>query len=172
MGEGLITSNVKNALESIISHCFYANRMLDRMCSLISVTFVMPNTSDIIHHKLAHLYPLLADDISGYMDGRDCTTIYGETIRGDQEYDNYIECFKSMLEINLKLESLIKEAIMVAQQDSDYTTKVFLENFLLKIVPITQTVLLLTDKAEMYGESNINSMRFDDDITDFGIFGE
>lgn len=164
MGEGLITLKVKQGLEEIISKCFHANRILDRISSVLSVTFVMPNTSNIVHHNLAHLYPLLADDVSNYMDDRDCTTIYGETVKGDQEYDNYVECFKTMLEINLELESLIKDAIIVSQDEFDYTTKVFLESFLLKIIPVTQKILLLTDKAEMYGESKNDSMKFDYDI--------
>ena len=114
MSEGLISKDIKTSLEKIISHCFYGNRILDRMCSILSVTFVMPITSNILHHNLAHLYPLLADDISDYMDSRDCTTIYGETPIGDQEYDTVLDCFNKILEINLRLESLIKESIVLA----------------------------------------------------------
>ena len=93
MSEGLISKKMKESLEKIISHCFYNNRMLDRICSILSVTFVMPITSNILHHNLAHLYPLLADKISDYMDSRDCTTIYGETPTGDQDYDTVLDCF-------------------------------------------------------------------------------
>ena len=172
MSEGLLTLEIKSLLEDIISHCFYSNRIIDRMCSVISVKFVMPNTSNMIHHKLAHLYPLLADEISDYMDSRDCTTIYGATIAGDQNYDDYIECFRIMLEINLNLESLIKNAIIAAQTNGDYSTKVYLENFLLKIIPITRDVMTLLDKAEMYGDSDLNSMQFDHDLSKFNVFGE
>lgn len=172
MSEGLISKEMKVSLEKIISHCFYNNRILDRMCSILSVTFVMPITSNILHHNLAHLYPLLADDISDYMDSRDCTTIYGETPIGDQEYDTVLDCFNKILEINLRLESLIKESIVLAQSINDYSTKVYLERFLLKILPITKDILLLLDKAEMYGNSNMSLMKLDHDIVSFGIFGE
>lgn len=170
MNEGLISKDIKESLEKIISHCFYCNRMLDRICSILSVTFVMPITSDVLHHKLAHLYPLLADDISGYMDSRDCTTIYGETPRGDQDYDTALDCFNKTLEINLNLESLIKDSIILSQEAKDYTTKVFLEKFLLKIIPLTKDILLLVDKAEMYGDSDLSMMKFDHDILEFNIF--
>ena len=172
MSEGLISKEMKASLEKIISHCFYSNRMLDRMCSILSVTFVMPITSNILHHNLAHLYPLLADDISDYMDSRDCTTIYGETPIGDQEYDTVLDCFNKILEINLRLESLIKESIVLAQSINDYSTKVYLERFLLKILPITKDILLLLDKAEMYGNSDMSLMKLDHDIVSFDIFGE
>ena len=172
MSEGLISKEMKVSLEKIISHCFYNNRILDRMCSILSVTFVMPITSNILHHNLAHWYPLLADDISDYMDSRDCTTIYGETPIGDQEYDTVLDCFNKILEINLRLESLIKESIVLAQSINDYSTKVYLERFLLKILPITKDILLLLDKAEMYGNSDMSLMKLDHDIVSFGIFGE
>ena len=132
----------------------------------------MPNTADAIHHKLAHLYPLLADKISDYMDSRNCTTIYGETVKGDQTYDDYVECFRKMLEIHLELESLTRESIVLAQSSNDYATKVYLEKFLLDLIPITQSIMTLVDKSEMYEEGRIGSMRFDHDFSSFNVFGE
>ena len=106
MGEGLLSLDVKNALEKIVEHCFYSNRILDIIVSILSVSFVMPITATAIHHNLAHLYPLLADEISDYMADRDSTTIYGATPTGDQKYENYIECLRKALELNLELEKL------------------------------------------------------------------
>lgn len=171
MSEGLISKEMKTSLEKIVSHCFYSNRILDRMCSILSVTFVMPITSNLIHLNLAHRYPILADGISDYMDSRDCTTIYGETPRGDQDYETVLDCFNKMLEINLELESLVRDSIKLAQQTNDYTTKVYLEDYLEKLIPITKDILLLVDKAEMYGDSDAGMMKLDHDITSFGIFG-
>lgn len=168
--EGLLTAEIKESLEKVISHCFYANRIVDRICSVLSVSFVMPTTSNIIHHKLAHLYPVLADVISDYMDSRDCTTIYGETVKGDQDYDNYLDCFNKILEINLELEKLTKDSIELAMKTGDFATKVYLEKFLLDIIPITKDILFLVDKAELYGDNDLGMMRFDHDITDFNIF--
>lgn len=172
MGEGLLSLDVKNALEKIVAHCFYSNRILDRIVSILSVSFVMPITATAIHHNLAHLYPLLADEISDYMADRDSTTIYGATPTGDQKYENYIECLRKALELNLELEKLTKDAILVAQQKGDYTTYVFLQNYLLGLIPITKSILDLVDKAEMYGASNINAMKFDHDFEELHAFGD
>jgi len=167
---GLISEDMKISLENIVAHCFYGNRILDRICSLLAVDFVMPNTGGILHTQLAHKYPLLADDVTNYMESRDCSAIYGETPRGDKIYESPLVCFNEILEINLKLESLIKDSIKLSLDENDYTTKIFLESFLLKILPITGDALTLVDKAERYGESDMSWMRFDSHIKGFGIF--
>lgn len=169
---GLINEEVKKALEDIIGWCFWCNRVVDRICSVLSINFVMPITSKLLHLKLAHLYPLLADDVSDYMDSRDCSVIYHDTPIGDQEYESSLDCFVKMLTINLDLEKRIHEAIAIAKEQGDYSTKIFLENYLLKILPITQDLLTLEDKAEMYGDTDMSNMKLDHDIHSFGIFGD
>ena len=68
MQEGLLTVEMKKSLEKIIKHCFYCNRISDRIVSLLSVKFVMPITANIIHPNIAHMYlgNLGADGISEY----------------------------------------------------------------------------------------------------------
>ena len=168
--EGLISEKIKLSLEEIISHCFYINRMADRIVSILSVKFVMPKTAGIYHKGYAHWAPAYADIISDYMDSRDCTTIYGETIRGDQNYENPLDCFNKSLEMNLELEKKIKKAIEIAKADNDYTTLVFLQCALEKVIPITKDLLLLVDKLELYGDTAKDWMRFDKDIEEFEVF--
>lgn len=167
--EGLISEQIKASLEEIISHCFYINRIADRIVSILSVKFVMPKTANLYHHGYAHWAPAYADLISDYMDARDCTTIYGETIRGDQTYDNPLECMNKSLEMNLELEKIIKKAIQVADKENDYTTKVFLQDVLLKVIPITKDLLLLVDKLELYGDTPKDWMKFDHDVESFEV---
>lgn len=168
---GLLNSEVKLSLEKIVSHCFYGNRITDRICSLMSVKFVMPLSEKILHSKYAHLLPLLADKITEYMDSRDSATIYGLTPIGGNEYDDYIECFKDILDFNLELENKVKDSIKLSWETGDITTKVFLENFLLNLIPLTKDVMLLFDKAVAYGcDANGSNMQFDRDIHEFGVF--
>ena len=119
--EGLLSEKTKLVLEKIIQHCFYINRMADRMVSVLSVKFVMPNTSNIIHKNYAHWAPVYADLISDYMDSRDCTTIYGETPRGDQEYESPLDCINKALEMNIELEKLLRKSIETSLEERDYT---------------------------------------------------
>lgn len=170
--EGLLSANIKNILEDVIAHCFYINRIADRMVSFINVKFAMNSTAEILHQKYAHWAPLYADLISEYMESRNCTTIYKETPIGDQVYENPTECFNKALDMNVELEILIKKAIMIAKEENDYTTMAFLENALLKVVSKTSSLLLLVDKIDFYGDTPKDWMKFDHDIKDFGIFGE
>ena len=172
MKNGLLKDEMKEYLENIIGKCFLNNRMFDRMVSILSVKLVMPITGDIIHHKLAHLYPRIADLVSDYMAQRNCTTIYQQTPEGSQDYNNPIECFDYMLELNLSLEKEVKNAIKLADEINDYTTKVFLDDFLRKLISVTDTILLLDDKIGMYENNKNGWMKFDSDIEDFNIKGE
>ena len=72
-----------------------------------------------------------------------------------------------MLELNLDLENIVKKAIKISDDNGDYTTKVFLDSFLRKLILITDDILLLVDKAEMYGNSHMSWMKYDNDIEDF-----
>lgn len=174
MQEGLLTLSMKSSLEKIIKHCFYCNRIADRIVSWMSVKFVMPNTANLIHPNIAHLYlgVLGADGISDYMDSRNCTTIYGETPIGNQEYDSPKDCFNKLLEINLEWENLVKDSIELARNENDYTTMVFLEKYLANIIDVTSSILTLVDKSEMYEDTKSGWMRFDKDVKSFPIFGE
>lgn len=172
MQEGLLTISMKQSLERIIKHCFYCNRISDRIVSWLSVKFVMPITANIIHSNIAHMYlgNLGADGISEYMDSRNCTVVYGETPIGDQEYDNPRDCFNKLLEINLEWENLVKDSIKLAKEEGDYTTMVFLQTYLANIIDITKDILTLVDKSEMYDDSKSGWMRFDKDVKSFPIF--
>lgn len=172
MYEGLLTPETKSALENIVGQCFYNNRIADRIASLLNVKFVMPITEHIIHEHYAHLMPSLADEITDYMSARDCTAIYKETPTGDQDYDSPLGCFQKLLEINLELESITKEAIFIVDEQKDYTTKVYLERFLCSLIPITSNLLELVNKAEYYNklERPHDWMTFDKHIKAFNLF--
>lgn len=172
MKEGLLSANIKKSLEDIVRHSFYINRIADRIVSILSVKFVMPNLATLYHHNYAHWAPSFADTITEYMDSRDCTTIYGETPIGDQQYEDPTECLNKTLDMNLELELLIKNAIVLSKDEGDYTTMVFLQDTLNKVIPITKDILILVDKAEMYGDSHSDWMRLDHDVDKFPIFGE
>ena len=172
--EGLLTQEIKTSLENIVKQCFENNRIADRIMSLINVKFVMPSTEKILHPGYAHLMPAIADVVTDYMAARDCTVIYGETSRGDQEYDSPLDCFRKLLEINLTLETLTKETITLSLSQGDLSTKVKMEEFLLKLIPVTSDLLVIVDKGELYNnlESPMDWMNFDRDIHNFGVFSK
>ena len=148
--KSLINDSVNNKLNEIIKMLFLGNRIMDRALSVMSVKFCMTKTSDLIHPRVAHIYPKLADIISDYQSSRDCLSVYGLTPLEETDYNDPMEIFDRMIDYQEDLESLITESIELAQSESDYTTKVTLEDFLLSLVPLMNQLLLLADKMEAY----------------------
>lgn len=172
--EGLLKPEVKKALENIVGQCFINNRYADRIASILSVSFVMPNASNEIHHRIAHMYLNKdgADAIGDYMDSRNSTTIYPETLIGNQTYSDAVECVGTLLKNQLDLEKVTQEAIDVARRVGDITTKSFLEKFLVGLIPYTSATMSLLDKANQYNISDArNCASFDHDINTFGLEG-
>lgn len=172
--DGLLKPEVKQALENIVGQCFMNNRYADRIASILSVSFIMPNASDEIHHRIAHMYLNKdgADAIGDYMDSRNTTTIYPATLVGNQEYGNAIDCMETLLKNQLDLEKVVQDGIEKAKMVGDITTKSFLEKFLVNLIPYTSATMALVDKANQYNISDArNCASFDHDINTFGLEG-
>lgn len=170
--DGLLKPEVKSALEKIVGQCFINNRYADRIVSVLSVSYIMPNAANEIHHRIAHMYLNKngADAIGDYMDSRNATTIYPATLLGNQEYGNAIECVETILRNQLDLEKVVQEAIKVARNNGDITTKNFLEKFLVDLIPYTSAAITLVDKAQQYNISDTrNCASFDHDFNTFGL---
>ncbi len=142
---------------------------MDRGMSILDVKFVMNNTVKFLHPKLAHLFPLKADDVSEYQSSRNCLTTYGQTPLDDSDYATPLEFFLKMLQYQQELESVIVEGIDLCKDEDDKVTKVFLEGFLLGLTSVTKQILLLIDKSEAYGNDSKSLMQFDHNVEDFII---
>ena len=165
----MVSDNVNSALNNIILQCFYINRQEDRIMTQLSIKFTMNQTSDALHPILAHSPLALADLIGDYQDQRNVLTAYGLVPADNTDYNNVLEMFEKSLDYWKALEKSILDAIEVCLNEDDATTRVFLENFLLKIIPFTAQVILLCDKIEAYGDIPTNRMLFDQNIESFII---
>lgn len=163
--KSLIEDKVNEKLNEVVKKCFLLNRIMDRGMSILAVKFAMNNTVNQIHPKLAHLYPKLADNVSDYQGARDCLTVYGETPLDDSDYTTPLDFFNKILEYQEELEANVSEGIETAKEEMDFMTKVFMDSFLLSLIPVTNQILLLVDKAESYKDW----MMFDADIEKFII---
>lgn len=146
----LISNTINEQLNALIGQCFSMNRMLDRGMSLLKVRWKMPRTSDILHEEVAHAYPAekFADGISDYQASRGNETIYPATPIGNKNYDTPLEFFKEYFQENIKLENMIKDVMDMAEEQGDYTTKVFLESLLNNLAPFTDLSQSLIDIFE------------------------
>lgn len=163
---GLIKDNVNEQLDLIVKKLFEGNRVLDRIVNQLDLRFVMNKTSSILHPKLAHQYPLLADKISEYQGDRNNETIYGETFRDATVYGSPLRIFEKIVGYQMELEKVINDGIELSMDESDYFTLSFLQSFALDVIPYTKQSLLLLDKARLYDD---DWMGFDRDIENFII---
>ena len=163
-----VSDKVNNALNDIILKCFYINKQEDREMTELSVKFTMNKTSDTLHPILAHSPLALADLIGDYQDQRNALTNYGLVPEDNTDYDSVLEMFEKSLEVWLNLEKTIADGVEICLNENDATTRVFLETFLVKIIPFTAQVILLCDKMEAYGENpTLGRMIFDENIDSF-----
>jgi hypothetical protein len=161
----LIDEKINSKLDEIVTMCFLGNRIMDRGMSILGVKFAMNKTESLLHSKLAHLFPVLADDVSGYQGNRNNFTVYGVTPEAKDDYKNPLEFFEKILDYMVDLESLVEEVYNIAK-DEDFTTASFLQSFILKLIPVSSQCLLLVDKMEMYKDDIVG---FDRDIDNFVI---
>lgn len=163
----LVSDKVNTGLNNIVHQCFLLNRLLDRQMSELSVKFTMNHTSDILHPLLAHAPLKLADFIGDYQDQRNALTAYRETPLDNTDYSNVLDMFEKFLDSMKELEDMIQEVINICDEEADLTTKVFLQDFLIKLIPFSAQAILLCDKIEAYGDTSFGRMMFDSNIKDF-----
>lgn len=164
----LISESVNKKLDEIVTFCFLGNRISDRAMSVLDVKFVLPNTASILHNKLAHLFPQLADVVSEFQGSRNCLTVYGMTPLDDTDYLSPQSFFVKILEYMQDLESLCFDTRDVAKEDRDYATLSFIDDFIELLIPVTKQCLLLVDKGDAYAG---DWMKFDHDIDKFIVLG-
>lgn len=166
---GLISEKLNNRLNDIIGKCFEVNRLCDRGQSVLSVTFKMPKTANVVHQKLAHpaIGDLFADSIGEYQESRDNTTIYPATPIGNTEYSKPIDFFYEYQHLILDLESLVKDVVDDAIEEGDTTTKVFLDGFLARLVPVVANSITFIDLFTQYGNDSFHLSVLDSVIEDY-----
>lgn len=166
---GLISEKLNNQLNELVGKAFAINRMLDRGMSLLTVRWKMIEASRVLHPKVAHAYPSdkFADSISDYQASRSMESIYPATPIGNREYEAPIDFFKDYLAENIEFEDMIKDAIDMANEDGDYTTKKFLDGLLFRLVPYTALSQDLVDLVEMCDNDKFKLMMLDENIDDY-----
>lgn len=163
----LISDEIKAGLNNISGLLFIGNAIADNAVYQLSVKFVMPNTTEIVHLKFAHELPLLADKISDYADARNVYLNRPVVPKQDKEYNNIKDIFVDLLKYMVDLETLTKTVIRDCDKNNDLTTKVFLDSFLRDLIPYTKMMLGFNDYIEMNGFTPKDNMDMDARINKF-----
>lgn len=163
----ILKDELKQGLNNIAGLLFIGNSIADNAVYQLDVKFVMPNVTDIVHHKFAHELPLLADKISDYASERNEYLYRPVVPEQRKEYTNTKDIFVDLLQYMVDLEHLVSDVIEDCIKYDDKTTKVFLDSFLRDLIPYTKMMLDFNDYIEMNGYTSKDNMDMDARINRF-----
>lgn len=164
----LLSNRTSESLDVIVGEFFNLNRSFDRAVSWMQNVWSMPQAASIIHHNLAHLFPLMADIVSGFKDEYNVTTVYPETHRDDREYINLLELTETLLKEVQATYDVIKLTYAVAEEDKDFNAMAMLVHLMNIFTIVIGQVITLRDKAE---QIPTDYMKYDRYINTWGIDG-
>lgn len=143
-----LSDKTSEALDVLVGAFFDLNRTTDRMVSILQNKFSMPQAADIIHHKIAHAFPLFADKISGFKDQCNVTTYYPETHGDNRDYTDLFRMMETLLKEASDVYSMIKMTAKISQENEDYIACSFLQEFMRTYTIMLGQIITLRDKSE------------------------
>lgn len=143
-----LSDKTSQALDILVGQYFQLNRTLDRMCSWMEVEFAMPNAANIIHHKLSHLAPLMADTVSDFKHQWNVTTYYPETHGDNREYRDLEDMMDTMLKETLDVYQVIKQTYQIAKEEGDFNANAMLQDLMEDMNEVIAQIMVLYDKAK------------------------
>ena len=126
----LIDVELGKLMNVVSQKLFKANAIMDCVSSRMDTVFGMPKVSEILHYKIAHKFPLLADIITEYLGKRNYAVYYGLIPQIDYRYDKPSEYFWEFVNIMGEIRDDINTAIEQAEKVKDYSASDVLASFL------------------------------------------
>jgi len=163
-----LSEKSSEALDQLYGAFFDLNATLDRVASIMLNTWSMPQASDIVHHKLSHLMPLLADDISAIKDNYNMTSGRPEVHKDYRTYTDLGNMFETVLKEFGEVYEMIKMCDGIAHENGDFNVHGDLVKFIQKFNIVIGQVITLRDKAVQMPTSY---WVYDDYISAWGING-
>lgn len=164
----MLSNKTSEALDYLIGAYFDLNRTFDRAVSVMEVKFAMPNAANIIHHKLAHLWPLMADVVSDFKHQWNVMAVYPETHRDARDYTNLEDMMGVLLKETLDVYEIIRQTYAIAKDEHDFNTNAMLQNLMQDMNKVIAQVIVLNDKAKQMPTDFDN---YDRHIDSWGIVG-
>lgn len=163
----LISDNMTKELETLSGMLFTGNSIVDNMSYSLKTKFIMPRTSDIVHLHIAHILPLLSDEIVDYADSRGVKFYRPQVPSSKKEYDDIRYIFSDLQQYMVDTEKLICAVIDLAEEEKDRPTKIFLDKFLINFTKYTKMSMELYDFVEKNGTTPKDCMFMDFSINHY-----
>jgi hypothetical protein len=154
-------------LDILYGQFFNLNSLFDRAVSVMLNDWAMVQASDIIHHKLAHLFPLMADTVSEIKDNYDESSVRPEVEAHTEIYDGLADMFDRLLDECMATYEMIKLVNKGALERGDINVHAELMELVRSYNKIIGQMLTLQNKAHQIKSFDT----FDDRIVNWGIVG-
>lgn len=142
-----LNKETSESLDILYGAFFDLNATLDRVASVMLNDFSMPNASDIVHHRISHLMPILADDISTIKDNYNESSIRPMVHKDDRNYSNLKDMFETVLKEFGEVYEIIKMTDKVARENQDFNVHGDLIKFMQKFNIVIGQIITLRDKS-------------------------
>ena len=167
----IVSKNTQDALMELIKQCFVENRWLDRCVSILGVKFAMNKSANFIHHGIAHYFPALSDEIGEKcLERYNISVLYGETPSAYFDFGRATDAIHDIERHVIDFQTMMMGVCKIAFDNNDVHVYADLLDLLEDVNKVVEQVILLGDKADMYGEDRMAA--FDHDSNDFWILGE
>lgn len=154
-------------LDTLYGQFFNLNSLFDRAVSVMLNDWAMVQASDIIHHRLAHLFPLMADMVSEIKDNYDESSVRPEVEAHTETYSGLADMFDRLLDECMATYDMIKLVNKGALERGDLNVHAELMELVRSYNKIIGQVLTLNNKAHQIDSFDT----FDAHIDDWGIVG-
>ena len=132
----LIDNELGSLMNIVSQKLFKANAVMDCISSRLDTVFGMPKASEILHHRIAHKFPLLADIITEYLAKRNYAVYYGLIPQINYRYDKPSEYFWEFVNMMGEIRDDINLAIEKAESIKDFSASDILSSFLSEYIDL------------------------------------
>ena len=155
----LIDNELGQSMNVVSQKLFKANAVMDCISSRMDTVFGMPKASEILHHRIAHQFPLLADIITEYLAKRNYAVYYGQIPLIDYRYEKPSEYFWEFINIMGEITDDINTAIGIAERVKDYGSADILASFLSEHIELytKQAFILYHQSAQEEEHGNLSA---------------
>lgn len=156
----LIHERTLKAMDEMSKRFFWMNKKIDRMKSVMTVKFVMPQLAEFIHLELSHKYPLLADEVNDVQEMFNYDANYLGVEGATEDYSSIIEMMNVLCKWTEETNTMINELISIAQEEKDFNVYWKIGHLSVKYSDYVANAILLRDMAMLY-DGNDHAMSHD-----------
>lgn len=152
---GMTSKNTLQEVQKLFDMFFDANSHIDRIVYLLDIKFNQPKFQDYVHHKLAHLMPVLADDIQGFGSLRGDLFYRGAIDRQDKDFARVSDAMYDIAMVMGEIENQCVVSIKTAIANNDLMYEDYLRSFEVeKVAPIIKQIAVFYTAIKEYENAN------------------